>query len=83
MIYGEDSPYLLKFYVGAAKRNLACRLVYKKYASYLGPRGQNAMRYQKKSYEYLRLIDDVRLDLAGCGLTFAESTKFLEDAGWA
>ena len=41
------------------------------------------MRYQKKSYEYHRLIDQVRLDLVGCGLTFAESTKFLEDAGWA
>ena len=82
MIYGEDSPYLLKFYRGVARRNLACRLVYKKYAGHLGARGLNAIRYQKKSYEYHRLIDEIRLDLVGCGLTFPETTKFLQDVGW-
>ena len=82
MIYGENNPILLKFYVGAAKRRLACRLVYQKYAGRLGARGQNAIRGKKKSYEYYDLIDKVRLELVGCGLSFEQTTEFLQDIGW-
>ena len=83
MIYGENNPILLKFYVGAAKRRLACRVVYQKYAGQLGARGQNAIRGKKKSYEYYDLIDKVRLELVGHGLSFEETTKFFQEAGWA
>ena len=89
MIYGEDNPALLRFYRGVAKKRLACRVVYKKYRSgfgeaalALGSKRQIRGRGETRSREYYRLIDKIRLELMGHGLTLREATGFFQEAKW-
>ena len=82
MIYAPNDKALLRYYTGQARVNLACRIIYAKYAGRLGARGRAAMKFPKKSYEYFRFIDMIRTELLGYGVPFEITTQFLEAAGW-